>query len=469
MKFEEFEVYAGSGNVIPVYEKIVADLETPVSVLARFCNDENLFLLESVEAGERFGRYSFIGVNPRKIFEVKKGGSIMDLRREFADLKPVVLPELPPLTGGAVGYMDYETVNEFEVLPPPKQSGNPVTSRFMICDQMIVFDNLKHSLYIIISVKTDDYENLHSAYDDAQKKIAAIRGRLAQSPVIPEIKSNISKLTANISHDGFINMVEKAKKYIYDGEIIQVVLSQKFIASSYLPTLQIYRALRMVNPSPYTFFMKIGTKTLIGSSPETLVRLTDRKIFLRPIAGSRPRGRDEAADRNMSNELLADPKERAEHLMLVDLARNDAGRVATAGSVQVKDFMTVERYSHIMHLVSTVEGVLDKQYDAFDLLKATFPAGTLSGAPKIRAMEIINELEAESRGFYGGAVGYFSFTGNMDLAITIRTMEIEHGVLILQSGAGIVFDSNAESEYVETLNKGKALLEAVKKAVEKLK
>ena len=225
----------------------------------------------------------------------------------------------------------------------------------------------------------------------------------------------------------------------------------------------------MVNPSPYTFFMKIGTKTLIGSSPETLVRLTDRKIFLRPIAGSRPRGRDEAADRNMSNELLADPKERAEHLMLVDLARNDAGRVATAGSVQVKDFMTVERYSHIMHLVSTVEGVLDKQYDAFDLLKATFPAGTLSGAPKIRAMEIINELEAESRGFYGGAVGYFSFTGNMDLAITIRTMEIEHGVLILQSGAGIVFDSNAESEYVETLNKGKALLEAVKKAVENLK
>ncbi|MEG2075598.1 MAG: chorismate-binding protein, partial [Victivallaceae bacterium] len=260
MKFEEFEVYAKSGNVIPVYEKIVADLETPVSVLARFCNDENLFLLESVEAGERFGRYSFIGINPQRIFEVKKGGSIMDLRREFAALKPVVLPELPPLTGGAVGYMDYETVNEFELLPQPKQPGNQITSRFMICDQMIVFDNLKHLMYIIISVKTEEYENLRSAYDDAQVKIAAIRARLATAPVIPEIKSNISKLTPNISHNDFINMVEKAKKYIYDGEIIQVVLSQKFIASSYLPTLQIYRALRMVNPSPYTFFMKIGTK-----------------------------------------------------------------------------------------------------------------------------------------------------------------------------------------------------------------
>ncbi len=467
MEFSRFEALSRQGNMVPVYETMVADLETPVSVLARFAEDENVFLLESVEAGERFGRYSFIGVNPERIFEVAKGSSIMDLRQIFADLKSVEVAELPPLTGGAVGYMDYETVNEFEKLPAPKTPGSGGTAKFMIADQMIVFDNLKHRIFVIVSVRTDDGKSLREIYQEAKERISAIRQRLAQPVVLPENSGEITKLKGNTSYDEFLHMVERAKEYIYQGEAIQVVLSQKFIAGCRVPGLQIYRALRLINPSPYTFFLKIGTKTLIGSSPETLAKLSGRRVCLRPIAGSRPRGNNEDLDRQMAHELLEDAKERAEHLMLVDLARNDTGRVAKEGSVQVKDFMSVERYSHIMHLVSTVEGTLQEKLDAFDLLKAVFPAGTLSGAPKVRAMEIIHELEPEARGFYGGAIGYFSFSGNMDLAITIRTMELEDGVLTLQSGAGIVYDSVPETEYAETLHKARALTEAIKLAVTK--
>jgi len=464
--FEEFRELAKSGNVIPVYQKVIADLETPVSVLARFCNDENVFLLESVENGERFGRYSFVGIEPREIFEVKPGVSdIDDLKKKFASLKPVVLPELPPLLGGAIGFMAYESVNAFEKLPTPKDHADAATAEFLITDKMVIFDNLKHIMLLVVSVETERFASLREAYDYAASEIAKLQRRLKEPVKLADAgHKQIGELKSNRTREEFIEMVKKAKQYIYEGEIIQVVLSERFCAPCELPPLQLYRALRLINPSPYTFFLKIGGKVLVGSSPETLAKLENREITLRPIAGTKPRGKDEQSDRHFAHELINDPKERAEHLMLVDLARNDAGRVAKSGSVQVKDFMTIERYSHVMHLVSTVNAVLDDKEDAYSLLKSVFPAGTLSGAPKIRAMEIIHELEPCSRGFYGGAIGYFSFDGNMDLAITIRTLLQQDGKITLQAGAGIVHDSIPEMEYNEVMNKSRALFEAIKTA-----
>ncbi|MBS1368332.1 MAG: anthranilate synthase component I [Lentisphaeria bacterium] len=480
--FEEFRELSKGANLVPVVEKLIADLETPVSVLARLADDENVFLLESVEAGERFGRYSFIGLNPRGVFTVEAGkayitdaagkrgldapeGPFMALRELLKGIRPAVVPGLPPLFGGAVGYLGYETVREFEALPEPKPGLEGPASAMLITDEMIIFDNVKHTMMLSVCVRPEEFGTPKEAYDHAVGRIGAIAERLRRPPVVAQSGSaEAPELVSNCGREAYMEMVKKARKHIYDGDIIQVVLSQKFTAETDIPPLQLYRALRLVNPSPYTFFLKIGKHILISSSPETLCKLDNGSAILRPIAGTRPRGRSQAEDIALSDELLRDEKERAEHLMLVDLARNDLGRVALPGSVQVKDFMTVERYSHVMHMVTTVEALLKEGCDAFDLVRSAFPAGTLSGAPKIRAMEIIRDLEPVPRGMYGGAAGYFSYTGNMDLAITIRTIILNGRKMEIQAGAGIVYDSDPASEYQETCNKAAAMLKSIRLA-----
>lgn len=486
MRFEEFKELAGSYNVIPVYREFIADMLTPVSALAGLMGEDNIFLFESVENSERFGRYSFIGLNPRGIFTVEKGipyysdragkrelaapdGAFMALRGLIKDIKAPELPGLPPLFGGAVGFMGYETVNQFEVLPAPKGELDTPESAFMLTDEMVIFDNQRHTMFVIACVRPAEFSGLTEAYNYGLSRISAIHERIMQAP--PEnipVKHAPCRLRPEMERERFMEKVEKAREYIHAGEVIQLVLSQKFTAELTVPELDLYRALRLVNPSPYTFYMKLGGQTLIGSSPETLVKLDHGVATLRPIAGTRKRGLNKAADHLLSDELLNDEKERAEHLMLVDLGRNDLGRVALPGSVQLKEFMTVERYSHVMHLVSTIEALPDTGVDAFDLVRAAFPAGTLSGAPKVRAMELIHELEDSPRNAYGGAVGYFSYSQNMDLAITIRTLIIRDGKITVQAGAGIVFDSDPAKEYEETCNKAAALFQAVKLAADGL-
>lgn len=335
---------------------------------------------------------------------------------------------------------------------------------------MIIFDNIHHTVKFTVCVHTDEFSSLHEAYDHAMNEIDNMEKRLSEPPAQLSSSSVAApRFSSNMTQEEFCSIVDRAKEQICAGEIIQIVLSQKFSTKLTIAPLQLYRALRFINPSPYTFFFKNKDHILIGSSPETMVKLEDNIASLRPIAGTRKRGATAAQDRMMADELLNDPKERAEHLMLVDLGRNDLGRVAKPGSVQVKKFMNIERYSHVMHLVSDAEAVLDDGFDAFDLLKAAFPAGTLSGAPKVRAMELINALESESRGVYGGAVGYFSYSGNMDLAITIRTLEITGDQLTVQTGAGIVFDSVPEKEYEETQNKAAAIFKEVQLAANDFK
>ncbi len=484
MEFKEFEKYAERGNLIPVYREMLADMETPVSVLSRFADDENVFLLESVEGGERFGRYSFIGVRPRQVFTVENGEAflsadgekrsvgkgIMALREVMKGIRAVEIPELPPLFGGAIGYLGYETVNEFEELPPPRFSPPGATDALLLVDDMVIFDNLRHTVKLVACAHTGDFPDLRAAYDDAVSRIGVLEAILrtpAKLAVEPPVEA--PRPESNMTKEEFCAMVEKARTAIRAGEAIQIVLSQRFSAPAVSSPLQLYRALRLVNPSPYTFFFKHGGVVLIGSSPETMVKLENGNSSLRPIAGTRRRGSTPEEDRRLEDELLHDPKECAEHLMLVDLGRNDLGRVAAPGSVEVRRFMNVERYSHVMHIVSDVEARLADDCDAFDLVKATFPAGTLSGAPKVRAMELIRELEPSPRGIYGGAIGYFSFTGNLDLAITIRTLEMRDGKVSVQAGAGIVFDSVPETEYEETLNKAAAIFKTVELAANGLK
>ena len=483
MDFKEFESCAKRGNLIPVYREMLADMETPVSVLSRFADDDSVFLLESVEGGERFGRYSFIGVRPRQVFTVENGeaflttGSekrsvgkgIMALRGVMKDIRAVEVPNLPPLFGGAIGYLGYETVNEFEELPPPRFAPPGATDALLLVDDMVIFDNLRHTVKLVACAHTDDFPDLRSAYEDAERRIGVLEQLLltpAKLAIDPPVK--FVRPESNMTKPEFCAMVEKARTAIRAGEVIQIVLSQRFSAPAVSSPLQLYRALRLVNPSPYTFFFKHGGVVLIGSSPETMVKLEGGHSSLRPIAGTRRRGGTPEEDARLEDELLHDPKECAEHLMLVDLGRNDLGRVAAPGSVEVRRFMNVERYSHVMHIVSDVEARLADGCDAFDLVKATFPAGTLSGAPKVRAMELIRELEIAPRGIYGGAIGYFSFTGNLDLAITIRTLEMRDGKVSVQAGAGIVFDSVPETEYEETLNKAAAIFKSVELAADGL-
>jgi anthranilate synthase component 1 len=452
-----------------VYREILADMETPVSVLQRFADRSNAFLLESIEGGETWGRYSFVGVDPELLLDADHssvaGNELAALRDVYRGLRVAELPGLPRFCGGAVGYIGYEAIGEFEKMPLPKQAeGGVPRSRFLKVDRLIVFDNIRHTVKIVVCTRPQGAASPEEAYESAQREIERILGELRR-PCLPSVRHHTPvTFASNMTAEAFRNMVKRAREYIYAGDIIQVVLSQRFSAKTDVHPIQVYRALRLLNPSPYLFFLKVGGQTMVGSSPEVMVRLTGSRMELRPIAGTRPRGATEQEDRRLADELLTSEKEKAEHVMLVDLGRNDLGRLAEFGSVQVTDYMVVERYSHVMHLVSHVEGILRKEFDAWDLIRATFPAGTLSGAPKIRAMEIIRELEPGPRGVYGGAMGYISYGGAMDLAITIRTLEIEEGRVAVQAGAGIVYDSDPQMEYEETCHKACAMQKAVEMA-----
>lgn len=483
MRLEAFEALFGQGRPIPLISETLADLETPVSALARVAERDGVFLLESCGQGGKFSRYSFLSFAPRGLFTVENSKAYlmdaqgkrelphtktpMDALKPLLGAQPIETEGLPPFFGGAVGYVGYEAVNDFEQLPPPKGPIDTPTALFMLTEDLLVFDNQRHTISAIVCVNPKDYASAKEAYADGLKRLEAMKAPFVEArPPLPAPTPDEEppQLKSNMPKEAFCDMVKAGKQAIRDGECIQVVLSQRFETNCTASPIQLYRALRSVNPSPYTFFLKYRDLVLVGASPETLVRLENGRSTVRPIAGTRKRGTTEAKDRELADSLLSDPKERAEHLMLVDLGRNDLGRTAVPGSVHVEDFMHIERYSHVMHLVSDVHASLDTRYDAFDLLRTTFPAGTLSGAPKVRAMELINELEPDPRGAYGGAVGYFSNTGNMDLAITIRTLQLKGTKLTVQAGAGIVHDSEPEKEYEETINKASAVFNAIRLA-----
>jgi len=460
------------GNLVPVYREIVADMETPVSAFLKINRGGNSFLLESVEGGQKLARYSFIGTEPYRDLTVKSTDQTDPLdiiSKELRKYQVVPLEGLPRFAGGAVGYLSYETVKRFEKLPSPaKDSLNLPEARFMFVDTMLVFDHVTHKIKVLSHIKLNG--DLEKEYQKAVSKIDDLISRLQQPYSVKKAApgkvgpKSASKLTSNTSRKAFEANVQKIKEYITAGEAIQVVYSQRLSRPTDLPPFEIYRALRTINPSPYMFYLDYGDFQIVGASPEVLVRVEDGNVMTRPLAGSRPRGKTPAEDAVLEQELRNDEKERAEHIMLVDLGRNDIGRVSEAGSVKVSELMDVERYSHIMHLVTHVQGKLRPDMDAFDALRACFPAGTVSGAPKVRAMEIIAELEPEKRGHYAGAVGYFSFSGNMDMAIAIRTMVVSQGTAYVQAGAGIVYDSIPSREYEESLNKARALLKALEQA-----
>ena len=487
--YSEFEALATQGNLIPVYREINMDLETPVSVYLKLRGEGESFLLESVEGGEQLARYSFLGVNPARVLTLRgdqvtirnhtcveqfslEGRDPLDaLRRFLAPYQSLPVAGLPRFFGGAVGYLGYDIVRHIERLPSTARNELDLPDAvFLLSDTVIAFDHVKHRALVIANAHVES--DLRAAYDDAVARIEHLVARLSQPmpEPAPTPSRNGHNLESNMSPEQYAQRVERAKEYIAAGDIFQVVLSQRFGRQTHADAFSIYRALRRLNPSPYMFFLDLGEIQFIGSSPEVLVRLEDGLAQLNPIAGTRPRGADEAADLQLETELLADPKERAEHVMLVDLGRNDLGRVCEYGSVKVPDYMTVERYSHVMHLVSRVTGKLRAELDGFDLLRATFPAGTVSGAPKVRAMEIIEELEGTRRGPYAGAVGYFGFPiggkGNMDFCITIRTIVHRGSQAFIQAGAGIVADSDPMQEHHECVNKARALAEAISLAEE---
>jgi anthranilate synthase component I len=483
--YKAFSKMSEQGNVIPVYREIIADMETPVSALMKLRLCPHLFLLESVEGGEKWGRYTFLGANPHLVFKVcgndvhilkngtsqifPHGGNPLGILKEIMDgYHPVPVYGLPRFYGGAVGFLGYDMVRYFERLPNLKE-GEPCTADavFMVTDTLIIFDNIRHTIKVVACAMTDGMDNLQSVYEETIRKIDAMVALLSPTTNLSDQRlesSSPANLQSNMTAEEFSAMVDKAKEYIVAGDIIQVVLSQRFEGENTIDPLHLYRALRYTNPSPYLFFIRSDNLTLVGSSPEVMVRLEEGIVELKPIAGTKRRGKNEQEDRQNADELLKDPKERAEHVMLVDLGRNDLGRIARIGSVQVNQLMAVERYSHVMHLVSNIQAQLETGKNAFDVLKATFPAGTLTGAPKIRAMEIIEELEPMKRGPYGGAVGYFSFTGNMDFCITIRTMMIKDGKIVVQAGAGIVADSDPAGEHRECLSKAEGLMQAIRLA-----
>ena len=480
---EEFKKYSQKHNVIPVYAELLADAETPVSAFSKIAEREDAFLLESAENANDYGRYSFIGFEPKAVFEIGEDKSVLKFKdgRVFrseetsSPLSPLrsylktrnaaEIEGLPRFFGGAAGYFSYEAVNLFERLPEPKNASAFKTARLGIFDELAIFDNIRHTIKILACAHTDEFDAPEAAYNHACKRIERLIKIFHENAKISFCESSKPiKFVPNMPKDGFLEIVDKAKEYIKQGEIIQVVLSQEFSSDADVDALSAYRALRFINPSPYMFCFKSGNNALVGSSPETLVRFENGKVFTSPIAGTRKRGKTEAEDIALADELLSDEKERAEHLMLVDLGRNDISKVCVAGSVQVGEYMSIRRYSHVMHLVSQVEGEAKKGIDAFDVLAATFPAGTLSGAPKVRAMQIINELEPSARGAYGGCVGYIGYNGQMDMAITIRTLQITGGKLSVRAGAGIVYDSESEKEYEETRSKARAVARAIEAA-----
>ncbi|HEX2034642.1 MAG TPA: anthranilate synthase component I [Chloroflexota bacterium] len=496
---EEAYRLAERGNLIPIYREVLADMETPVSVYRKIARGRYSFLLESVEGGERLARYSFIGTEPRQTMTLRDGvahvvaaeGETSQL--EFADplelikstlapYRPVPLPDLPRFQGGAVGYLSYECVRYFERLPVPERDdlGLP-DAVLMLADTLVVFDHVRHRMRLLAHADVQAHHgDVKAAYEAAQARLAVLADRIASTELhspaggagsfpLPHGERGSGReggTKSTLSEEEYGAAVERAVEYIRAGDIIQVVPSQRLSRPVTAHPFSVYRALRAINPSPYMYLLHLDDTYIVGASPEMLVQVEDGTVRTRPIAGTRPRGQNDAEDAQLAADLLADEKERAEHIMLVDLGRNDVGRVCRPGTVKVSTLMDVEKYSHVMHIVSQVEGQLSADKDAYDALRACFPAGTVAGAPKIRAMEIIAELEPCRRGTYAGAVGYFSFDGNLDTAITIRTMVIKDGVAHVQAGGGVVADSQPDYEYQETLNKAAALLRALDMAKE---
>jgi len=503
---DEFLKLAELGNLIPVTTRILADVETPVSAYRKIRGQGESFLFESVEGGEHLGRYSFVGCNPRAVIkqtghriEVIEGGKVVEtlevspkagrdalprvqanqqvgptvadglevVERVMKKYRPVTLPGLPRFTGGAVGFIGYEFIHDVEpVVPRPTHDelGTP-TMYFIVADQLLVFDRVAQTITVLVNAAIDEATSPTAAYESAVEEIERLLSLLEQPsehhPVSVPGEVPSLPFTSNVAKEKFLANVEASKQFITAGDIIQVVGSQRFSVANQAPPLDVYRAARSVNPSPYMFLLELDGFSLVGASPEIHVRCEDNQVEIRPIAGTRRRGKTPEEDAALERELLADPKERAEHVMLVDLARNDIGRVCDFGSVQVRDLMIIERYSHVMHIVSSVEGKLSAGKTPYDLMRATFPAGTVSGAPKIRAMQLIADLEGTTRGPYGGCVGYFSFNGNLDTCITIRTALLKDGRAYVQAGGGWVNDSEPEAEFQETVNKSKAMLKAV--------
>ena len=479
--FEAFKELAQRGTFVPVYKEIVADLLTPVSAFLKVAEHADYaFLLESVEGGEQVARYSFLGKDPFLIVRARGGKVLIDragettesdkpftatIRELMAGFHSPFVPGLPRFTGGAVGYIGYDAAAWFEPVELQPAEREDDEAGFMLFDTVLAFDHVRHRILIIANARISGDEDLEALYQFACAKVEFVERELerALSKTVPPSGGPL-EVTSNVTREQFEGMVKTAKEYIAAGDIYQVVLSQRFEAAIAADPFTVYRALRHVNPSPYMYFLRVGGRSIVGSSPEMLVRVEGRQVQTHPIAGTRPRGRTEEEDVRLGEELKRNEKERAEHVMLVDLGRNDIGRVAKYGTVRVPTYMTLERYSHVMHLVSIVEGRLDDAHDRLDALVACFPAGTVSGAPKVRAMEIVAELENSRRGVYAGAVGYLDFAGNLDFCITIRTVLIENGRAYVQAGAGIVADSNPTAEYEETKDKARAVLRALELA-----
>ncbi|WP_454061992.1 anthranilate synthase component I [Candidatus Nitrospira salsa] len=484
--FEEFCELATQGNLIPLYREIFADYETPVSAFSKINSGPTAYLFESIEGGENWARYSFLGNHAKLVvweqdneIIIKEGKHVSRLPMEsnplahieqvLAPYHPVAVPGLPRFLGGAVGYLGYDVVRSFEPIPEvPKDDTKLPKLAFLLTDTLVIFDNIAHTIKVVANahITTHSKTALKRAYVEAKSRIDEMIDRLKKRASRPKPQDRRSPLRfrSNMSRDHFEKMVIRTKEYIQAGDIVQGVISQRWQTTIKSDPLEIYRALRVINPSPYMFYLRIAGVQLVGASPEVLVRCEDHQVVVRPIAGTRRRGTSKEQDQALADELLADAKELAEHIMLVDLGRNDVGRIAKAGSIVVDPFKTVERYSHVMHIVSQVTGELAPPYSAYDVMKACFPAGTVSGAPKIRAMQIIEELEPTRRGPYAGAVGYFGFSGTMDTCINIRTVVIKDQQAYIQAGAGIVADSDPASEYEETCNKAGAMMRAIEMA-----
>lgn len=484
--FDSFCELATQGNLIPLYREILADFDTPVSAFAKINTGPTAYLFESVEGGENWARYSFLGSGATLVMRGENGQLVVEqedgeqripleedplahIQNILSAYHPVRVPGLPRFVGGAVGYIGYDVVRYFEPIPSWRKDtvGFPDLA-FLLTDTLVIFDNVAHTIKVIANahVRRNNKSELRQAYHDATSRIERMISRLKQPLPQPRARHRRRPVNfhANMSWSDFEKMVLRTKEYIQAGDIVQAVMSQRWETRIQTSPSEIYRALRIVNPSPYMYHLRIAGVELIGSSPEVLVRCEDGTVVVRPIAGTRRRGTTEEQDGALEEELLQDHKEQAEHVMLVDLGRNDVGRVAQSGTVTVNPFMQVERYSHVMHLVSQVTGELQPGKTVYDVMKACFPAGTVSGAPKIRAMQIIEELEPTRRGPYAGAVGYFGFSGNMDTCINIRTIVIKGRQAYIQAGAGIVADSDPGREYEETCNKAGAMMRAIEMA-----
>lgn len=481
---EEFAELAKQGNVVPVFTQLAADFETPLSAYLKVRDGRHSFLLESAESTDKSGRWSILGSGPRRVIEargkeitIREGANVTTetvaddvlaaLERHMKPYKPVLHGSLPPFCGGLVGYLAYDAVRQFEPTvanPPPDVLGIP-DAVFVLADTLIVFDQKLHRVLVIANALLDEHENPEQAYVAARERIAATVEMLARPLHVPALNGLVEvepvDADSNTTQAEYEDMVRRGKEYVAAGDVFQFVPSQRFKTPFGRSPVDLYRALRHVNPSPYMFILELEGFALVGSSPEVHVRSIGGRIDIRPIAGTRWRGKTQEEDDALAEDLLQDPKERAEHLMLVDLARNDVGRIARHGSVKVDDFMIIERYSHVMHIVSNVHGTLAPEHSAYDVLRATFPAGTVSGAPKIRAMQIIDELEKNKRCAYAGAVGWFGFDGSHDSCITLRTCLLKDGQAYVQAGAGVVADSDPTYEYIETVNKAKGMLRAI--------